>query len=403
MAFSGGGDSLALLLMVKAWGDAAGRPVLALTVDHGLQAESAAWARWCADRCDRLGVERRTLAWTGRKPLSGVADAARAARHGLVAEAARSGGAMVILMGHTADDLAENTAMRAEGVFINDPRPWAPSPVWPRGRGVFLLRPLLGLRRADLRRWLTARAETWLEDPANADPRQARARARATMALAEPPRRPMVCGWALMAAREEAAERRPPLSYRHGHGAFALDRRNLAPSALAMTLACAGGRESGPRSGALHRLLSRAGDFTATVAGARARAEGAVFHISREPGELSRFGRPEPLPLPVGEAVVWDGRFEILAKEPGLTVVPLAGRAGRLGEPARLALAEVPAWARPALPAVVDSSGEAHLPNLTPNPCVSARDLTGERFAAAIGAVGDEATAWRMAKGRPIT
>ena len=42
VGFSGGGDSLALLLAARTWARANGRPLLALTVDHGLNSQSAA-------------------------------------------------------------------------------------------------------------------------------------------------------------------------------------------------------------------------------------------------------------------------------------------------------------------------------------------------------------------------
>ncbi|MDB5480153.1 MAG: tilS, partial [Caulobacteraceae bacterium] len=89
VAFSGGGDSLALLLAATTWAEAHGRPILALTVDHGLRPESGAWSRFCRERAAALGVEHRTLAWEGDKPATGVSAAARAARHRLLAEAAR--------------------------------------------------------------------------------------------------------------------------------------------------------------------------------------------------------------------------------------------------------------------------------------------------------------------------
>ena len=63
-------------------------------------------------------------------------------------------GAKVILMGHTASDLAEAAAMRAEGSTTPSPREWAPSPAWPEGRGVFLLRPMLAVSRQQVRDWL---------------------------------------------------------------------------------------------------------------------------------------------------------------------------------------------------------------------------------------------------------
>ncbi|MGI8841265.1 MAG: tRNA lysidine(34) synthetase TilS, partial [Caulobacteraceae bacterium] len=182
VAFSGGGDSLALLIAAKAWADAAGRRLLAVTVDHRLQEAGAAWAAWCQARCQGLGIAHQTAVWEGDKPATGVAAAARAARHGLIAQAARAVGARVVLMGHTADDRLESNFMRAAGTGVADPAEWAPSPVWPEGRGVFILRPLLAARRADIRRALTAAGETWIDDPANLDPRQPRGRARIVLA-----------------------------------------------------------------------------------------------------------------------------------------------------------------------------------------------------------------------------
>src|SRR6185437_3124426 len=84
-------------------------------------------------------------------------------------------------MGHTADDLLEAAAMRTEGSTVPDPREWALSPAWPEGRGVFVLRPLLETRRAELREWLSVRGETWIDDPANEDARFARSRARSLL------------------------------------------------------------------------------------------------------------------------------------------------------------------------------------------------------------------------------
>ncbi len=178
VGLSGGGDSLALLLVARAWALAHGRQILALTVDHGLNPDSAGWTRVCAETAERLGVGFRALRWTGDKPATGLPAAARAARQALLAEAAREAGAKVLLLGHTADDLAESAAMRAEGSTVQDAREWSPSPAWPEGRGVFLLRPLLAVGRAALRDHLREVGETWIDDPANEDVRFARARAR---------------------------------------------------------------------------------------------------------------------------------------------------------------------------------------------------------------------------------
>ena len=186
MAFSGGGDSLALLLTAKTWAASCGRPLLALHVDHGLQAQSGAWAAQAQAMAVRLDIPFRLLRWEGPKPQSGLPAAARAARHALLAEAARAAGARVLLVGHTLDDQLENAVMRGAGAPVGPLRAWSPSPVWPQGRGLYLCRPLLAARRAQLRAWLTEQGLEWIDDPANADPRYARSRARLALDGAAP-------------------------------------------------------------------------------------------------------------------------------------------------------------------------------------------------------------------------
>jgi tRNA(Ile)-lysidine synthase len=131
LALSGGGDSIALMRMTAAWAQTRGRPVLALTVYHGLNPDSPAWTRFAGEAAQAAGCAWRGLVWTGDKPVAGLTAAARAARHRLIAEAARAAGARVVLMAHTADDAAEADLMRAEGSTLGRVREWAPSPAWP--------------------------------------------------------------------------------------------------------------------------------------------------------------------------------------------------------------------------------------------------------------------------------
>src|SRR5690349_1437499 len=65
VALSGGGDSVALTLIADAWAREVGRALLILTVDHRLQADSAAWTQGCAELARRLGRPFRALAWEG--------------------------------------------------------------------------------------------------------------------------------------------------------------------------------------------------------------------------------------------------------------------------------------------------------------------------------------------------
>ena len=395
VAFSGGGDSLALLLAAKTWADAHGRPLLALTVDHGLRPESVAWSRFCAERAAALGVEHRTLPWDGEKPPAGVSAAARDARHRLLAEAARAAGAGVILIGHTADDRAEAAAMREAGSTTPSPRLWSPSPVWPEGRGVFLLRPLLRLRRAALRAALSARGESWIEDPGNVDPRSARARARVAIAgapLAEEPATALPAAQVLNVEAGAAGDLLVPV-----------DRLTDAADGLGLlgaALLCAAGAERPPRREPLARLMTRLATgkpFVATLAGARVESNGARARLVRDAGD-SRRAPMRDMALPRDRTIVWDGRFEVAVQSTGLRVGPLAGRAAHLPTALRDALAGIAPSARRALPVVIHADGALTLPTLRPDPAADVCVLGLARLIAARGGIIDEAALQRMAK-----
>ncbi|HEX3367089.1 tRNA lysidine(34) synthetase TilS [Phenylobacterium sp.] len=324
VALSGGGDSVALLLAAHDWAKTAGRQLIVLTIDHQLRPESAAWTETCAAMARRLGLPFRALPWTGEKPATGLPAAARAARHALLADAARDAGARVILLGHTADDVLEARLMRQAGSTTPEPHEWSPSPAWPQGRGLFLLRPLLGVRRAAMRAWLSAHGEHWLDDPANEDAAYARPRARQTLAM----------GAAAPASKARASAKALALATRQDDTAgLEIDRavlRAARPDALARFLSaaclCAAGTARPPQRAKTERLAARITseeDFTASLAGARVEAKAGVVRFGREPGEAARGGLA-PIKLGAGQIAVWDGRFEVTAD--GATEVIVAAR-----------------------------------------------------------------------------
>jgi len=385
VGFSGGGDSLALLLAARAWAEDAGRRLLVLTVDHGLQPASRAWTETAGELAARLGLDFRPLAWAGPKPERGLPAAARAARHRLLAQAARAAGARVLLMGHTADDVHEADRMRLQGSSVGAPREWSPSPAWPQGREVFLFRPLLGLGRRELRALLGPSGLHWVEDPANDNAAFARARARQALAAgAAAPTAPPPAD--IVPAGGLAADR---------FGLVRLDRDRLLtlPAPLArrvLSAACvsAGGGDRLPRRERVEALLHRLRDgpeLTATLAGARLEAAGEV-RICRDPGRL---GEPFDA-LRGGDPDVWDGRFESAGSA---ELVPLRGLASRLAPEEAARLRRLPAMVRPTLPAAAGAHGPVTSPLLAERPAPDVRCLIGRRLAAAVGLVGSEAQA----------
>jgi tRNA(Ile)-lysidine synthase len=178
VACSGGPDSLALAAVAAYFarrGHVDGHPVSvgALVVDHQLQPVSAEVAAATARVLQDLGlspvaVRAVDVASTGMGPEA----AARDARHAALEAAAEETGAGVILLGHTLDDQAEQVLLGlARGSGTRSLAGMRPA----RGR---LLRPFLGLRRADTLEICEVEGlEPW-HDPSNADPAYARSRTR---------------------------------------------------------------------------------------------------------------------------------------------------------------------------------------------------------------------------------
>src|SRR5262245_16726657 len=109
LAVSGGPDSTALMLLAARWRDSLKRKpkLVAVTIDHGLRKESRHEAASVARLANKLKIDHRTLRWSGRKPPTGLQEAARLARYRLLHDAARKAGATHIVTAHTLDDKPE--------------------------------------------------------------------------------------------------------------------------------------------------------------------------------------------------------------------------------------------------------------------------------------------------------
>jgi len=173
VAFSGGADSLGLLL-VLAQLPVERRPTLeAIVVDHGLRASSAAEAAAAVALARGLGIPARAVRVEvdGR---GGVEEAARLSRYRALAAHAAG---RAVATAHTLDDQAETVLLRlARGAGLR-----GASGMRDRATvaGARVVRPLLGVRRAAVHAVVEAAGLAPVEDPSNADPRFARNRLRA--------------------------------------------------------------------------------------------------------------------------------------------------------------------------------------------------------------------------------
>src|SRR6185312_10170947 len=184
LAVSGGPDSMALLILAAEWQARRGNatPLVSVaTVDHGLRVESAAEAEFVGREARRLGLTHAPLPWTGAKPATGIADAARNARDRLLDAHVRSFGAsrVAVVTAHHLDDQAETFAMRlARGAGVDGLASMPVERALGEASPIALVRPLLSFSKSSLLATLAARGVGFVEDPTNGDVRYERARMR---------------------------------------------------------------------------------------------------------------------------------------------------------------------------------------------------------------------------------
>lgn len=167
VAVSGGSDSTALLVGLQAYIKHFDikTAIVAVTIDHGLRADSALEAAKVGDLCSTLGVEHMVAKWTPSGQSTGIQAAAREARYALICKVAREIGAQCVLTGHTQDDQLETIAMRAARGLGRGLAGIPTATLF--DRSTWFVRPLLGISRLELRAYLSDLGIGWIDDPSN--------------------------------------------------------------------------------------------------------------------------------------------------------------------------------------------------------------------------------------------
>jgi tRNA(Ile)-lysidine synthase len=177
VAFSGGADSTALLLLcAERWPG----QVRAVHIHHGLQEAADSFETHCRALCKQLDVPlavRRVQA--GHAPGQSPEDAARQARYLALAEAVQAEwpGLQDVALAQHADDQVETMLIalsRGAGLpgLASMPARWL-------RLGLQWHRPFLSVPGAALREGLRQRGQNWVEDPTNTDEQFTRNRIRA--------------------------------------------------------------------------------------------------------------------------------------------------------------------------------------------------------------------------------
>lgn len=242
VAFSGGADSLALLLLLWAHWPARRARLDVRHFNHRLRGrESQADEIFCRKVCAALHISFCAASWAGAHQGASEAEA-RSARLTFMAKNSRA-----LWLGHQQDDIAETILMRlARGSGVSGlaaPRPVQSMP----GRRVHL-RPLLGLKKAEILEALREAGIPWREDSSNGEEKFFRNRVR----------KRVIAGWIKASQRDAlaGASRSRELLEEDDRALEAwLDELQPVDGSGALLLARVAGRPRGLLRRALHRWL----------------------------------------------------------------------------------------------------------------------------------------------------
>ena len=174
---SGGGDSVALLVLLAKLRSKLGVVVSVVHFNHRLRGKASdADEKFVAVLAEKLGVTlhvgRADVAGNATREKANLEDAARRARYAFFERLAEQKVVDLVATAHTSDDQAETVLahlLRGTGIAgLAGIHPAA-------GR---VVRPLLGFRREELRKYLRSKRQPWREDSTNRDTARTRARMR---------------------------------------------------------------------------------------------------------------------------------------------------------------------------------------------------------------------------------
>ena len=177
---SGGADSVALLHLLL---EAGFRNLIVCHLDHQLRGRASTLdGEFVLRLCGKLGMPYESGRINVRKRMAATGEsmetAARNARHEFFAQCAIKNRCRRILLAHHADDQAEtilwNLLRGSHG--LKGMR--GEQQISMNGTRMLVVRPLLGMRHAQLVDWLTRRGLAWCEDASNREPVTIRNRLR---------------------------------------------------------------------------------------------------------------------------------------------------------------------------------------------------------------------------------
>jgi tRNA(Ile)-lysidine synthase len=325
---SGGPDSTALLHGLTALGVA----VRAAHLNHRLRPGADADEQAVRDAAASLGVplavESADVRAAAGAAGESIETAGRRLRLEFLARTAEAAGCRAVAVAHTADDHAETVLHRlARGTGLRGLAGIPESRPIMRGAAVRLVRPLLGVRKAEILAWLADRGLSYRTDPTNASADFTRNRIRhevlPLLARTVNPeivpallRLARLAGWAADHLEAEAAEALARCWVAADADRLALSAERLAglPAILRLETLRAALRSLSAAEGelGLEHLLRTAELIDAPGArqlpgGVAAVRRGGTLRLERTAADVPPAAAPPEIPLPVAGSAAWAG------------------------------------------------------------------------------------------------
>jgi tRNA(Ile)-lysidine synthase len=176
-AVSGGADSVALLRLLLELRERTGFVLCVVHFNHKLRgrasdADEEFVSKLAAQHGLELFVAREDIAARAKRERGNLEEVAREARYTFFQRLVKEERVRRVAVAHTADDQAETVLghiLRGTGLA-------GLGGIHPESGVIF--RPLLAIRRAELRTYLLAKRQSWREDASNRDTKRTRARIR---------------------------------------------------------------------------------------------------------------------------------------------------------------------------------------------------------------------------------
>ena len=343
IAFSGGGDSTALLYACRNHQHINH----AFIIDHGLRDDSAAEVDVAADFARALGYQVQTRRWAHGGISTGIQVKARQYRYAAMGQMCRDAGLAHLVTAHTADDQAETVLMRLDRQTgwrgLAGMRERAMAPLWPALMGVTLHRPWLHVSRAELRAFNANAGLQFVDDPSNENRDFTRIRARQALSVDSDLRRDLLKHQKLnldrlMSERRDQVEWLSRFAKVSRHG-YVQTTSIPSPELLLHLLNSVSGRGGPIDSAKRHRLaneMRESGFSGTTLAGAWITKTSNGFLFTRDlvavkgRREVKVTGGARVFEVKPNAGYLWDGRFFVETKDQCVKVEPAYGQIGKL-------------------------------------------------------------------------